>query len=457
MKRTAVVSLGVVSALVAGAGAAATVAGPTTVPVLVAQAPRIQLEFWHGLRGPLGEALESIVAGFNTSQTRYQVNATFKGSYPETMVAAIAAFRAGNAPHVVQMFEVGTATMMAAKGAIKPVHELMREAGIPFDPSIYLPAVRGYYSDATGKMVSLPFNTSTPVLWYNKDAFRRAGLNPDAPPRTWNEVRAAAQRIRAANAAPCGLSTAWPTWVQLENFGAIHDVPFATRANGFEGADAELTLNLPPYVRHLQFLLDMLKEGTFKYGGRDAAGDALGPSGECAMLTASSALFARYQREAKFDWGVTFLPYHDDVKGAPKNSIIGGASFWVMTSPRRTAEEYRGVAEFFRYVSSPEASAKWHMETGYVPITFTGAQLARASGFYQRNPWAEVPIQQLTRTPPTRNSRGLRLGNLVEIRVVLYEEMERAFQGQQTAKQALDNAVRRGNQILRRFERTAGL
>jgi sn-glycerol 3-phosphate transport system substrate-binding protein len=441
----------------AGTSTAPTAASPAGGPALVAQASRIPLEFWHGLRGPLGEALESIVAGFNASQPRYQVNATFKGSYPETMVAAIAAFRAGNAPHIVQMFEVGTATMMAAKGAIKPVHELMREAGIPFDPSIYLPAVRSYYSDAAGRMVSLPFNTSTPVLWYNKDAFRRAGLNPDAPPKTWNEVRAAAQRIRAANAAPCGLSTAWPTWVQVENFGAIHDVPFATKANGFEGTDAELTLNHPLYVRHLQFLLDMLREGTFKYGGRDAAGDALGPSGECAMLTASSALFARYQREAKFDWGVTFLPYYDDVKGAPKNSIIGGASFWVMTAPRRTAEEYRGVAEFFRYVSSPEASAKWHMETGYVPITFTGAQLARATGFYQRNPWAEIPIQQLTRTPPTRNSRGLRLGNLVEIRVVLYEEMERAFQGQQTAKQAMDNAVRRGNQILRRFERTAGL
>jgi sn-glycerol 3-phosphate transport system substrate-binding protein len=428
--------------------------GPA-VSVSQAQA-RVQVEFWHALRGPLGETLEGMVAGFNASQSRTQVKATFKGSYPETMVAAIAAFRAGNAPHIVQMFEVGTATMMAATGAIKPVHELMKETGTPFDPTVYLPAVRGYYSSADGKMVAFPFNSSTPVLWYNKDAFRKAGLDPERPPRTWPELRAAAQRIRSANAAPCGFSTAWPTWTQFENFGAMHDVPFATKANGFEGFDAELAINAPLYVRHLQLLMDMLQEGTFKYGGRDAAGDALFPSGECAMLTGSSALFGRVQREAKFSWGITFFPYYDDVKGAPKNSIIGGAAFWVMTSPRRTVEEYRGVAEFFRYLGSAEVAGKWHMETGYVPISFTGGQFARATGYYQREAWAEIPVQQLTRTLPTKNSRGLRLGNMPEIRVVIYEEIERAFQGQQPAKQALDNAARRSNAILRRFQQTAG-
>lgn len=421
-----------------------------------AQPAPVQIEFWYALRGPLGEAVESVVSGFNKAQTRYRVNATYKGTYAETMVAAIAAFRAGNAPHIVMIFEVGTATMMAARGAIKPVHELMRETGTPFDPSVYLPAVRGYYSTPDGRMVSMPFNSSTPVLWYNKDAFRRAGLNPDRPPRTWAELREAAQRIRAANAAPCGWTTAWPTWIHFENFGAIHDVPFATRANGFEGTDAQLMVNAPLYVRHLENLVQMQREGLFKYGGRGSAGDALGVSGECAMLTASSALFARYQREARFEWGVGFLPYYDDVKGAPKNSIIGGASLWVMTAPRRTPEEYKAVAEFFRYIGSPEVSAKWHMDTGYIPITFTAIQRAKALGYYQREPWAEIPIQQLTRTRPTANSKGLRLGYMVEIRTILYEEVERALQGQQSAKAALDAAVRRGEEVLRQFQRTAG-
>jgi len=420
-----------------------------------AQAPaRTQLEFWHAMKAPLGPVLEGIAARFNASQPRYTVNATFKGEYPDTMVAAIAAFRAGKAPHIVQMFEIGTATMMAAKGAIKPVHELMKDAGLPFDPAVYLPAVRGYYSSADGKMVGMPFNSSTPVLWYNKDAFRKAGLDPASPPKTWAQLREAALRIRATNASPCGFTTAWPTWVQFENFGALHDVPLATRANGFEGFDTELTINQPLYVRHVQFLMDTLKEGAFKYGGRDGAGDVFFPSGECAMLTGSSALYGRVAREAKFDWGIAYLPYYDDVKGAPKNSIIGGAAFWVMTTPRRTADEYRGVAEFFRFIGSAEEAAKWHQETGYVPITYTGMQLTSSLGYYQRFPWAELPIKQLTRTIPTKNSKGLRLGNMPEIRVVIYEELEKAFQGQQTAQQALDNAVRRGNDILRRFQQT---
>jgi sn-glycerol 3-phosphate transport system substrate-binding protein len=422
---------------------------------LVAQAPgqRVQIEFWHGLTQPTGGMLEGIAADFNASQTRYQVNASFKGTYPETMVAAIAAFRAGNPPHIVQMFEVGTATMMAARGAIKPVYELMKETGTPFDPSIYLPAVRGYYSSADGKMISMPFNSSTTVMFWNKDAFKKAGLNPEQPPKTWAELRAAAQKLRATNAAPCGFTTAWPTWTQTENFSAIHDVPLATKSNGFEGLDAELLINSPLHVRHLQLMMDMLKEGSFKYGGRDSAGDALFPSGECAIIHGSSGLRGRIVREARFEWGVGYLPYYDDVKAAPKNSIIGGASFWVMTSPRRTSEEYKAVAEFFRYISRSEVVAKWHMETGFLPITFPGIQQVQAMGYYQQNPGADIPYKQLTRTLPTRNTKGLRLGNMPEIRTVIYEEFEKAFQSQETAKQAMDNAVRRGNEILRRFEK----
>ncbi len=455
---TSKVLAGLVVVLIATAGvvfAPIPTLSQTSAPSLVAQAPgqRVQVEFWHGFPGALGNILEGIVADFNASQTQYRVNPTFKGSYPETMVAAIAAFRAGNAPHIVQMFEVGTATMMAARGAIKPVHELMKEAGIPFDASIYLPAVRGYYSSSDGRMISMPFNSSTTVTFWNKDAFKKAGLNPENPPKTWAEVRSYAQRIRSANAAPCGFTFAWPTWTQTENFSAIHDVPLATRSNGFDGLDAELTINSPLHVRHLQTFMDMLKEGSFKYGGRDSAGDALFPSGECAIIHASSGLRARILREAKFEWGVGFLPYYDDVKGAPKNSIIGGASFWVMTSPRRTKEEYKAVAEFFKYISQPQIVAKWHMETGFVPITFPGIQLVQSMGYYQQNPGADIPYKQLTRSLPSKNSKGLRLGNMPEIRVVIYEEWEKAFQGQQNAKQAMDAAVQRGNQILRRFEK----
>jgi len=427
-------------------------AGLAPVPAEAQQ--RVQVEFWHGLTQPLGGILEKVATDFNASQTKYQVNATFKGSYPETMVAAIAAFRAGNAPHIVQMFEVGTATMMAARTAIKPVYELSQETGVNIDPKNYVGGVRGYYSTADGKLVSMPFNSSTPITWYNKDAFKKAGLDPEKPPRTWEETREAAKKIRAANAAACGYTMAWPTWTQFENFSAIHGVPLATKANGMKGMDAELKINSSLHVKHLQTLMDMHKEGTFKYGGRDGAADALFPSGECAIFHGSSGMRARVVREAKFQWGVTMLPYYKGAPGAPKNGIIGGASLWVMTSPKRTADEYKAVAEFFNYISRPEVDAKWHMDTGYVPITLAGFSLASGQGYYIKNPGADIPFRQLTLTEPTENSMGLRLGNMPEIRVIMQEEMEKAFQGQQTAKQALDSAVQRGNVVLRNFERT---
>jgi sn-glycerol 3-phosphate transport system substrate-binding protein len=423
------------------------------IPAASEAQQRVQVDFWHGLTAPLGGILEQYVADFNASQTKYQVNATFKGSYPETMVAAIAAFRAGNAPHIVQMFEAGTATMMAARGAIKPVYELMREAGVPFDPKIYVPAIRAYYSTSDGRLLSMPFNSSTAITWYNKDAFKKAGLDPSNPPKTWRETREAARKIRASNATACGFTVGWPTWTQFEQFSAIHNVPLATKANGMDGMDTELKINSPLHVRHIQTLLDMQKEGSFKYGGRDNAAEALFPSGECAIIHTSSAFRARVVREAKFDWGVAMLPYYEDVPGAPKNSIIGGASFWVMTGPKRTEDEYKAVAEFFRYISQTDVQTRWHMDTGYLPITIAAYEKAKASGFYQKNPDMEIPYKELTRTEPTENSRGLRLGNMPEIRNIIQEELEKAFQGQEGAQPAADNAVQRGNVVLRNFER----
>jgi len=429
--------------------AAASLALVTTAS---AQQAPVQVDFWHGLSQPLGGMLEQIAADFNASQNQYKVNATFKGSYTETMQAAIAAFRAGNAPHIVQMFEVGTATMMAAKGAVKPVYELMAEAGVPFDPNAYIGAVKGYYTTPDGKMLSMPFNSSTTIMFYNKDAFKKAGLDPNAPPKTWPELVEATKKLKASGST-CPFTTAWPTWAQFEQFSAIHDVPLATKANGMAGLDAELKINSPLHVKHVENLIAMQKEGLFKYGGRDAAGDALFPSGECAMIHASSGLRGRITREAKFEWGAAPLPYWPDAIAQPKNSIIGGASFWVLKSPNRKPEEYKAVAEFFRHISKPEVVAKWHKETGFLPITFAGYDMVKKEGFYEKNPGTEVPVMQLTRTEPTENSKGLRLGNMPEIRNIIQEELEKAFQGQQNAKQALDNAVQRGNAVLRNFER----
>lgn len=422
-----------------------------------AQPAPVEIQFWHGLAQPLGGLLEGFANEFNQSQNRYRIVSSFRGSYPETMVAAIAAFRAGTAPHIVQMFEVGTGTMMAAGRAVRPVHELLAEAGVTVNWDDYLPAVRSYYSLPDGRMMSMPFNSSTAIMFYNRDHYRRANLDPNRPPQTWAEVEQHARRLREAGI-QCPVTTSWPTWVQVEQVSAIHDVPLATQANGFGGLNAELRINNPVMLRHLTNLVNWQREGLFRYGGRDAAADGLFPSGECSIYFGSSGLRARIVREARFEWAAAQLPYYNDVAGAPKNSIIGGASFWAMNrgpNATRPVEEWRGIAEFFRFLSQPGIAARWHTETGFLPVTRTAFEQVRATGFYTQNPGADIPIEQLLRGggQMTDNTRGIRLGGFVEIRNIIQEEMERAFQGQQTPEQALANATTRGNQVLRNFER----
>jgi sn-glycerol 3-phosphate transport system substrate-binding protein len=352
----------------------------------------------------------------------------------------------------MQVFEVGTATMMAATGAVKPVHVLMKEAGETFDPKIYLPTITGYYSTTKGEMLSFPFNSSSSVMWYNKDAFRKAGLDPDKPPKTWPEVFEAAKKLKAAGHPNCGFGNAWVTWLNIEQLSAWHNVPLATKANGMDGWDTVLTFNSPLHVKHLEHLVELQKDKTYDYSGRTNTGEGRFTSGECPIFLTSSAFFGNVKANAKFDFGNAPMPYYPDVAGAPQNSIIGGASLWVMGG--KSAQEYKGVAKFFTFLSDTDRQVELHKKSGYLPITKAAYEKTKASGYYKEFPYLETPLLELTNKEPTENSRGLRLGNMVQLRDVWAEEIESALSGKKTAKQALDDAVSRGNQMLRQFERT---
>jgi len=422
---------------------------PSTQEAPTAASAPVTIQWWHAMGGRLGEKVQAIAKGFNESQSNYIVEPVYKGNYAETMTSGIAAFRAGNPPHIIQIYEVGTATMMAAEKAIVPVYKLMEQTGEPFDPNDYIPTVTGYYTTADGKMLSLPFNSSTPVLYFNKDAFRKAGLDPNKPPKTWPEVADYSRKLVAAGYS--GFSTAWISWIQLENFSAWHNVPLASEANGFQGLDAVLEYNSPLHVRHIKALSDWQKEKIFVYGGRTNVGNALFSSEKVAMYTESSAGYAGFKANAKFEFGTSMLPYWPDVKGAPQNTIIGGASLWVMAG--HTDAEYKAVARFFSYLSSPEVQADWHQFSGYLPITKAAYQLTKDQGFYDKNPDLETALKQMTLNPPNENTRGVRLGNFPQIREINYDELEAIFDGQKTAKQGLDSAVSRGNALLREFEK----
>jgi sn-glycerol 3-phosphate transport system substrate-binding protein len=416
-------------------------------------AAQTQISWWHAMAGELGDILVGLADDFNASQDEFVVAPSYRGTYAETMTGAIAAFRAGQQPHIVQVFEVGTGTMMSAQGAIYPIHQLMEDHGVEWDPDSYLPQVIGYYTDPEGNMLSFPFNSSTPILYYNREIFEAAGLDPDSPPETWAELAEYAEAIIEADAAPCGFTTRWPSWIQLENLAALHDLPLGTRANGFEGFDAELVFNEhEAVVRHWDNLQDWQQSGVFSWAGPDAGPDA-GPkfySEECAILMESSAGRAAVMANAGFEVGFGMLPYYDDVEGAPQNSIIGGASLWVLQG--HAEEDYEGVARFFEHLSQPEVQAEWHQATGYLPITQASWDLSREQGYYDENPGTDISIRQMTLNEPTENSRGLRFGNMVQIRDVVSEEMEALITGQKSGQQAADDAAARGNRLLRDFE-----
>ena len=432
-----------------------TLAGVAAFALAGVSAPAMaqtEIQWWHAMTGANNDVVVKLAEEFNAAQKDFKVVVAYKGSYADTLNAGIAAFRAGNAPHIMQVFEVGTATMMGAKGAIKPVQDMMKEAGEAFDPNSYLPAITGYYSTVKGEMLSFPFNSSSAVMWYNKDAFKKAGLNPDAPPKTWPEVFDHAKKLRAAGYDKCGFSSAWITWVNLEQFSVWHNTPLATKANGIDGFDTELKFNSPLHVKHLENLVELQKDKTFDYSGRTNTGEGRFTSGECPLFLTSSAFYGNVKANAKFDWANAPMPYYPDAPGAPQNSTLGGASLWVMGG--KNAAEYKGVAKFFAFLSDTDRQVKLHTDSGYLPITKAAYAKVKESGFYKANPYLETPLIQLTNKEPTENSKGLRLGNMVQMRDVWAEEYEAALAGKKTAKQALDEAVSRGNVMLRQFERT---
>jgi sn-glycerol 3-phosphate transport system substrate-binding protein len=409
-----------------------------------------ELVLWHAMGGPLGEALDALVQRFNASQTQVRVRGEHKGSYEDTMLGALKAQRAGNGPDLVQVYEVGTAHMMAARSAVRPLWQVLSENGERAEARDFLPAVAGYFADGSGRLLALPFNISTPILFYNRDAFRKAKLDPDQPPKSWYDLPKLAGELQAAGY-DCVYTTVWPAWVQIENMSAWHNQDFATRENGMAGLDTKLIFNTHLMVRHVSLLASWARSGYFTYSGRRIEGEKRFTEGECAMVTAASSSYAGLRSDARFDFGTAQLPHYDDVKGAPHHSMIGGAGLWVMAGKKPAA--YRGAAKFLAWLARPEVQAEWHQRTGYVPVTRAAYDQTAKSGFYRGHPGHEIAVKQLLLNQPTRESRGIRLGDFQAIRAILEEELEGVWDGKIPPKQALDRAAERGDLLLRKFER----
>lgn len=400
-----------------------------------------ELQWWHAMAGANNEVVNQLSKEFNDSQKDYKIVPVFKGTYPEALNAGIAAFRAKQAPAILQVFDAGSGVMMGAEGAIMPAAQVLEKGGFKFDKSEYLPGIAAYYSKPDGTMLSFPYNSSSPILYYNKDTFKKAGLDPESPPKTWPEVFEAAKKIKSSGASSCGLTSTWLTWIQTENLAAWNNVSYGSNENGLAGTDVKLAFNSPLFVQHFQAIADLAKDGTFRYGGRTSEAKQLFTSGECGIMTESSGGLGDIIKTG-MNYGIGQLPYYEG-EGRPQNTIPGGASLWVFAG--KSDEEYKGVAQFFHFLSQTKIQARLHQVSGYMPVTMAAYEDTKKSGFYEKNPGRETPILQMMGKAPTENSKGVRLVNLPQVRDIMNEEFEAMLAGKQDAKAALDKAVERGN------------
>lgn len=411
-----------------------------------AQQP-VKITLWHAMGGARYDAItKDIAAGFNKANPDCVLEPLFTGSYAETVTKAIAAIRAGNPPHIVQVFEVGTQTMLDS-GAIIPVTEMLKPGAIDFDD--YIAPILNYYT-VSGKLYSMPFNSSTAIVYYNKEVFQKAGLDPGKSPATFKDVEEMGRKIVASGAARAAITFGWPAWM-LEQSHALANRPYADHDNGRKGRATKVLFNEAFGVDVLTRWKRWADEKLLAYGGREYAPNKAFLSGEVAMLMQSTSQVTTIEKAAKFPVGTGFLPR---LEGQPAGrSVIGGASFWVLKGKGRTPQEMDAVVKFFKFIAEPQETAKWHEETGYFPATKTAVAVLTKQGWFAKHPNHETAFKQIQEGPDTPATRGVLLGNFVQIRNITDTAIEKALSGKLSPKAALDEAAGEANKLLDEYNR----
>ncbi|MDR6816370.1 sn-glycerol 3-phosphate transport system substrate-binding protein [Neorhizobium sp. 2083] len=409
-------------------------------------ADRVKIEWWYAISGKLGDTVQQLISDFNKSQDKYEVVGTFKGNYEETMAAMVAAYRVNQQPAILQSAERGFMTMLNS-GAVIPVDQLMAKQGYKTDWNDFIKPVAGFYI-VNGKPAALPFNSSTPILWYNADAFKAAGF--DAPSDTWQGLEKQLYALKEKKITDCSMALPGDfQWSLIENYSAINNYPFATKANGYAGLDTEFVYNKTGVVGQVARLKKWVDDGVLKIAGQGVAPISLFTSGTCATIINSTASHSGVEADAKFKWSAAVMPHEE---GADvRNGTIGGASLWAVKG--KSEEVQAGVAAFFNFVAQPDTQEWWSKATGYVPVTNTAYRKMKAEGYFKDHPTREIAIEQLSRGEPTDNSRGFRFGNHNQSTAILIEEIQAVWTGKKTPQEALDNSVKRGNEILRQYEK----
>lgn len=418
-----------------------------TTTVALAQT---DITWWHGMGGRNGEVINEISHKFNASQQACHLTPVSKGTYEEALSSGIAAFRSGEPPNILQVFDAGAATIIAARGATIPAEDLIKSQGYAFNRDDFIDGVRHFYADSTGKFIGMPFNSSAPIMYYNTEAFEKAGVEP---PQTWEEFERIAPRLKEAGYIP--MTASQLTWMMVENFKSRNNQQFATNNNGYDSVKGtRLIVNDAAQVMMFDKLKAWADKGWYGFYGAGWT-DNLKPfeEGKVAMWIGSSGSFGGLQKSATAPFSAVFMPYWASLADHQMQSFIGGAALFAMAG--RPEEQDKCTAQFFEFLTSPEIQVYWHENTGYVPITKAAYELARKQGWYEKHPVAEVGIRQLM-LPGGEWTKGYRLGFYPQIRSIEEREFNRIFSGETTPKQSFEIIEKEGNDLLARFAKSAG-
>lgn len=428
--------------LCAAAVAALLAASPATAQ------EKTKIDFWYGLSGQLSKVIQTFCSNFNASQPDYELVCTSQGDYDTALQNAIAAYRSNKQPAILQVFEIGTATMMLS-GAVYPAYQLMQDQGEKVDWNDYVTSIKNYYADSKGNLWSFPFNSSTFVLYVNTTMFEKAGIKD--MPDTWQQLEADMRKMKAAGI-KCTHAYEISPANQWEQTHTIHNVALATNNNGFDGLDTKLLYDKSVFRNHVVMLKRWLDEGLATYyrpksglSSREAFGHA-----ECATYAGSIAGYGATLEEMPKDqsWKVIPLPIHEGF--TRHNTSVGGASLW--TFKGFDAKTYKGVAAFYTWLGKPEQQKAFSEATGYIPTTNSGYQLMLDSGSYSGpRESMRVAMESLRYGEATPLTRGMRLGNMAQLRQIVTDELEKIFAGTVSVDDGLASGVRRSNEVLARF------
>lgn len=417
-----------------------------------ASAEKTKFEYWYGLTGDLGAVVAETCTRFNASQDQYEAVCVGQDGYEKAVQNTIAAFRAQKHPTLLQSFDAGTADLMLS-GQFYPVHKLMQDTGVTIDWKDYFPGISNYYSASTGEFFSMPWNSSTPVYYYNKAQFEKAGIKE--APITWEGMEEAFMALKASGQA-CGYAYAPSSWVDLEQFSMAHNVPVASNDNGYSGLNTELLFNTTLHAKHMDNIQRWINEGyaavRTKAAGKTARDSFV--EGECSVFFSSIADHNTIHKLAPegLSWDVQIIPTYEGVER--HNTVVGGASLWVLAG--KSEAEYKAAAAYLAFLATKEQQQFLLENSGYIPVTKSTYDALLAEGFYAKEPYLhrDIAMKSLTWTEPSNLTKGLRLGGMIQIRDEWTAEVEAALAGQKTMKEALDTAASRGNEILARFAKT---